>query len=175
MPLRCPRCRSLVEIPNQLTRYFDMPVACHMCRRVFAVQPLNPVQESGVPQTLVQQMGRSISAERCSHERACPSCHRRVRIPGLHPTVGPLDLSCPYCRARFQLHAAGGISPFCLMVALGLGIILGLVVLWIDHQGLIALHQLPLTEVMRDWAQQLRDWAADWLDQLSTAAMARLV
>ena len=30
MPLRCLRCWSLVEVPNQLNRFFNMPVACYM-------------------------------------------------------------------------------------------------------------------------------------------------
>ena len=175
MPLRCPRCRSLVELPDQLNRYFDMPAACHMCQRVFAVPPQTPFHDSGVPYSLVRQMDRSISAQRCSHERACPSCRRRVRIPGLDPAIGPLDLSCPYCRARFHLQATGGINPCLIATALGLGIVFGLGLLWLDHQNLVALHQLPLSEMLLEQVRQLRTWAAELYDQVRTAAMARLV
>ena len=162
MPLRCPRCRSLVEVPNQLNRFFNMPVACHICRRIFAAPPQSPLHDSAVPQRLVGPLDRSISAERCSHERACPSCRRPVRLPGLDRSIGPLDLSCPYSRARFRLEASGGISPRVIAAALGLGLVFGLAVLWLDHQGIIALRQLRLTQTVLDWARDMRHWLPGW-------------
>ena len=168
MQLCCPRCRSPVEVPHQLSRFFNMPVACHLCRRVFAVPPQGPLHDSpvpnspvpnnSVPNSLMRALDRSISAERCSHERTCPACLRTIRIPGLDPAIGPLDLSCPYCQANFRLEAGGGIQPRIIAVALGLGIVIGLAVLWLDHEGMIALRQLQLAEPLREWARQLRHW-----------------
>lgn len=163
MQLCCPRCRSPVEVPHQLSRFFNMPVACHLCRRVFAVPPQGPLHDSpapnnSVPNSLLRALDRSISAERCSHERTCPACLRTIRIPGLDPAIGPLDLSCPYCQANFRLEAGGGIQPRIIAVALGLGIVIGLAVLWLDHEGMIALRQLQLAEPLREWARQLRHW-----------------
>ena len=173
MQLCCPRCRSPVEVPHQLSRFFNMPVACHLCRRVFAVPPQGPLHDSpvpnspapnnsvpnnSVPNSLLRALDRSSSAERCSHERTCPACLRTIRIPGLDPAIGPLDLSCPYCQANFRLEAGGGIQPRIIAVALGLGIVIGLAVLWLDHEGMIALRQLQLAEPLREWARQLRHW-----------------
>jgi len=168
MQLCCPRCQSPVEVPHQLSRFFNMPVACHLCRRVFAVPPQGPLHDSpvpnspvpnnSVPNSLLRALDRSISAERCSHERTCPACLRTIRIPGLDPAIGPLDLSCPYCQANFRLEAGGGIQPRIIAVALGLGIVIGLAVLWLDHEGMIALRQLQLAEPLREWARQLRHW-----------------
>ena len=111
-----------------------------------------------MPNSLLRALDRSISAERCSHERTCPACLRTIRIPGLDPAIGPLDLSCPYCQANFRLEAGGGIQPRIIAVALGLGIVIGLAVLWLDHEGMIALRQLQLAEPLREWARQLRHW-----------------
>ena len=175
MPLRCPRCRSLVEVPDQLSRYFSMPVSCHTCQRVFAVPPQIPFHDSGVPYSPVQQLERSVSAERTSHERSCPACRRRVRLPGLDPAIGPLELCCPYCRALICLRKATGVRAGFVASALGLGIVLGLAVLWLDHQGMIALRQLHLTEMFLEQTRALQDLVTEWYVQLRTAAMARLV
>lgn len=163
MPLRCPRCRSLVDVPDHLHRYFGMPVACHLCSQVFTAPPQSPLHDNDLPQSLVRSLDRSISVTRCHHERSCPSCQRRVRLPGLDPAIGPLDLSCPYCRARFTLQGSSGVRPQVIAVALGLGMIVGLVVLWLDHEGLIALHQLRLPDTLLDRAQQARQWITGWL------------
>ena len=159
MQLCCPRCRSLVEVPDKLSRFFNMPVACHLCGRVFAVPPQSPLDDGHMPHSRLRPLDRSISAERCSHERSCPSCQRPVRIPGLDPAIGPLDLSFPYCEAEFRLQAGGGIGLYAISVTFGLGIVLGLVILWLDHEGIIALHRLQLTEMLLEWARQLRQWA----------------
>ena len=149
------------------------PVLQHACRLSsvptgFAVPPQGPLHDSpvpnnsvpnnSVPNSLLRALDRSISAERCSHERTCPACLRTIRIPGLDPAIGPLDLSCPYCQANFRLEAGGGIQPRIIAVALGLGIVIGLAVLWLDHEGMIALRQLQLAEPLREWARQLRHW-----------------
>lgn len=171
MPLRCPRCRSLVEVPDQLNRYFGMPVSCHMCQRVFAVPPQSPFHDSSVPYSPVRQLERSISAERSNHERSCPVCRRRVRLPGLDTAIGPLDLSCPYCRAQICLQNATGVRPRFIASALSLGIVFGLAVLWLNHQGMIALHQLHLTEIVLEQTWALQDWVTEWYTQLRTAVM----
>ena len=166
MQLRCPKCLSPVQIPDRLSRYFGMPVACHLCRHVFAVPPQSPVHDkspahdSGVPRHLIAPLDRSVSAMRSSHERRCPSCRRSIRLPGPDPAIGPLGLLCPYCQARFTLHSAGGIRPLPLATVLGVGIMLGLAVLWLDRQGLIALRQIELTERLLDAGRILRQWTA---------------
>ena len=39
MYLRCVNCQHVVSVPDGFGRYFDMPVRCHACRRVFTVLP----------------------------------------------------------------------------------------------------------------------------------------
>jgi len=158
MQLRCPRCRSLVEVPVQLNRYFGMPVACHLCRHVFAVPPQNPLDDSALPHRLVGPLDRSVSAARCSHERACPCCQHRIRLPGFDPAIGPLALSCLYCRTRFTLREGGGIRPGLVAAAFGGGIVLGLLLLWLDHEGVIALRQLHAMERLVEGARLVRQW-----------------
>ena len=49
-----------------------------------------------------------------------------------------------------------------MAAALSLGIICGLTVLWLDHQGIIALQQLRLTQTVLDGARALRQWLPGW-------------
>ena len=39
MHLRCVNCQHVVSVLDWFGRYFDMPVCCHACRRVFTAPP----------------------------------------------------------------------------------------------------------------------------------------
>ena len=162
MKLRCPQCRLLIELPHRLERYFGMPLACYHCRHVFRVPERNPSQDRNGPQGRARPLGCPVSAERSNHERECPACDRRIRIPGPDPDIGPLDLSCPYCGGRFTLQAGRGGHGLIIMLALAGGIGIGLLVLWLDNQGLIALDQLRVAKILIDLGREARLILSGW-------------
>ena len=171
MQLRCPYCRSLVRIDDTMRRYFGMPVGCHECARVFVVPPQSPLHDSALPADAVRPLDRSVSANRCFHERRCNSCGNTARLPGLERPVANIVMNCPYCGAAFESGRARGIRTGPVMLALVAGIGAGCGVLWLDHAGLIALQNLDMSRLLMDLKFAVRDW----LGQLRTAAMARLV
>ena len=101
MYLRRTHCHHTVTIPERLTRYFDLPVRCHACRRVFTVPPQRPrddVVPAGVPR---RQLDRSVSARRHHHPIRCPACAARLHLAGRSAPVVTVNLTCPQCGAGF--------------------------------------------------------------------------
>ncbi len=156
MQLRCPYCRSLVGLPDAMRRYFGMPVTCHDCRHAFVVPPQNPLHDAAIPADTVRPLDRSISAVRCSHEHGCRRCGHRFRIAGLDPPPVRISLACPYCDAPVGYGGPRGLAPGAVVTVLILGILAGGRVLWLDHQGLIALRNLEASQLLLEWKHALR-------------------
>jgi len=178
MKLHCPRCRRLVGLPDRLNRYFGMPVACYHCAHVFAVPPQNPRRRGGHPgghpgdhpgdhqggprAKLDHPQERSVSAERSHHARRCPACARQMRLPGSDPAIGPLNLSCPYCGVMISIPGGRELRFGFILAALGFGVGAGLLVLWMDHQGLIALDRLHITRWLTGLARDAHLFEKGW-------------
>ena len=156
MELRCPHCRSLVRIPDAMRRYFGMPVTCHECRRSFVVPPQSPLHDAALPADSIRPLDRSLSAARCFHERTCRRCGHRLRLPGLDRPSAVVSLSCPYCNTGFEIGGPRRAGPGAVTAALVVGIGVGGAILWLDHAGMIALHNLEASRLLLEWKQALR-------------------
>lgn len=156
MQLRCPHCRSLVRLPDAMRRYFGMPVACDGCGHAFVVPPQSPLHDAALPADSVRPLDRSISAVRCSHTYDCRHCGHQFRIPGLDPPAASVSLACPYCDTQLECGGPRGAAPGAIVAVLILGLLAGGGVLWLDHAGLIALHNLEASQLLLEWKRAVQ-------------------
>ncbi len=102
MHLRCVYCHLVVSVPERFGRYFDMPVRCHACRRVFTVPPQRPTGGTAPFSPPRRQLDRSLSARRNHHLIRCPACAAALRLAGQSLPLVPVRLVCPHCGAGFR-------------------------------------------------------------------------
>lgn len=67
-----------------------------------------------------------------------------------------ISLTCPYCEAPLDYGGARGLAPGAVVTVLILGIVAGGAVLWLDHQGLIAIRNLEASQLLLEWKYALR-------------------
>ena len=158
MQLRCPHCRSLVRLPDTMRRYFGMPVTCQSCGHAFVVPPQSPLHDASLPADSIRPLDRSISAVRCFHEHRCRHCRHRFHLPGLDPPPASVSVACPYCDTRLNCGGANGVAPGAVVLVLVLGLLAGGGVLWLDHEGLIALHNLKASQLLLEWKRTIQDF-----------------
>lgn len=128
MHLRCTHCHHAVTVPAGLARYSDLPVRCHVCRRVFTVPPQRLRDNVGPP---ARQLDRSVSARRHHHPIRCPACAATLRLPGRSAPAVAVNLSCPQCGAGFRHlpHRRGDGLDILIGIVGGAVLALGLVLL----------------------------------------------
>lgn len=172
MDLRCSYCRNAVTVPTGLRRYFDMPVRCCHCRRIFMVSRQGPTDDAVPAHAPPHPLDRSVSARRNHHLISCHACGASLRLAGKRGDGMTMDLLCLYCMAEFRHHErAAAISPDAVILTLIVLIAAGSGVLWGQHEGYIELRNMAGT----GWLEGLRQLIMDIANQLRTAAMARLV
>ncbi len=148
MQLTSPHCQNALSVPDRLRRYYDMPVRCHRCRRVFTVQRQGPRDDFGPAHDIRRPFDRSVSARQSHHLIVCHVCNAELRVPGrardgLMSPDTPLRLSCPCCAAGFPYHGTGDTARLDrLIMILCAGIVTGSAVLWGQHEGYIELRNL---------------------------------
>ena len=171
MHLRCVNCQQTVVIPDWIGRYFDMPVLCHACRRVFTVpaqRPIGGATPTGPPR---RRLDRSLSARRNHHLIRCPACAAALRLAGQSLPLVPVRLVCPHCGSGFRHrpHRHADRLDVVMWIVGGAVLALGLVLL-AHIKGYIELRNLARAPALARLDAFLARRA-----QVRTAAMARLV
>jgi hypothetical protein len=90
MILRCPHCDDEANIPNALSHYENMPIACHACGGFFFAPPPDPYEPTPRHQGVMPRSNRQIE---------CATCHIPVLIPDIDAADARHKFSCPACHA----------------------------------------------------------------------------
>jgi hypothetical protein len=90
MILRCPHCDDEANIPNALSHYENMPIACHACGGFFFAPPPDPHEPTPRHQGVMPRSNRQIE---------CAACHIPVLIPDIDAADARHKFSCPACHA----------------------------------------------------------------------------
>ena len=129
MHLRCANCRQTLTIPDSIGRYFDMPVRCHACRRVFSVPAQRPADRDSPSEPPQYRLDRSVSAQRHHHAIRCPTCAATLRLPGRSRPARPVSLVCPVCGTGFRHRQRTDRLAALIWITGGAVLTLGLVLL----------------------------------------------
>ena len=179
MQLICPHCRINLTVPDTFRRFYNYPFQCQACRRGFSFTRRHHLREPASHALAGVAFERSISAYLTNHIIRCPTCRSQMRIPGQEPADTPVALTCPACRHDFSHHAGrNSVSARGIIMAVIAGGMMGLLILFLDHQGHIAIERLAITSWLHDLVTTLPSWISQigvLADQLRTEAMARLV
>ena len=157
MHLRCVNCRQPVALPDGFDRYFDMPVRCHACRRVFTVPPQRPGDNATSDGQPERPLDRSVSARRHHHAIRCEACAVTLGLPGSRTPEMAVDLVCPACGAGFRHRRRRGGRHSLIPIAGIMMLVLGLILL-AQAKGYIELRNLASTPALV--------WVGEILDRL---------
>ena len=199
MHIICPSCQSSIVLTAAFTRFCHMPVRCTVCmhafdmpRRAYGLRGAGGKQESTVP------FAGTVSAQRNHHPIRCSHCRHTLLLAGKDPPVQSIWLSCPFCNRSFRHNSAHWLGwRYGVALASGATIVVIAAILVLDHNRLIALDHITgwpwlaessvrmlealqdgtisAFDMVKDLALRMRDTLHDTLDQVRTAAMARLV
>ena len=146
MHLRCVNCRQTIAVPDGLGRYFDMPVRCHACRRVFTVPPQRPAGRDTLSSLPQHPLDRSVSAQRHHHPIRCPACAAALRLAGRARPTDPVRLVCPLCGVGFRHRPGRRVDRLDILVWIVAGAVLALALVLLAHaEGYIELRNLAAT------------------------------
>lgn len=114
MLLKCPHCDDEANIPNALSQYENMPIACHACGGFFFAPPPdldNPLDPNDPPDPdnppnpnnpppRDRQIARSNpQIARSNRQIECAQCDIPVLIPDIDAANARHKFSCPACHA----------------------------------------------------------------------------
>jgi len=156
MHLRCVNCRQSVAIPGGFDRYFDMPVRCHACRRVFTVPPQRPGDNAAPDGLPDRPLDRSVSARRHHHAIRCGACAVPLCLPGNRPPEVAVDLVCPACGVGFRHRRRSRRLHSLIAVAASMALVLGLILL-AQAKGYVELRNLASTPALV-WIGEMLAW-----------------
>ena len=193
----CPSCQSSIVLTAAFTRFCDMPVRCAVCRHAFDMpRRACGMRGAGGKEASTVPFAGTVSAQRNHHPIRCGHCRHTLLLAGKDPPVHSIWLTCPLCNRSFRHNSRHWLS-WQHSVALASGTLIFAGVLVLDHNRLIALEHMTgwpslaetsahtleelqdravrAFEMVKDLALRMRDTLQDKLDQVRTAAMARLV
>ena len=147
MHLRCVYCHQTVVIPDWIGRYFDMPVLCRACQRVFSVPAQRPADRDSLSGPPRHRLDRSVSAQRHHHAIRCPTCAATLRLPGRSRPARPISLVCPVCGTGFRHRQRADWLAAMIWITGGAVLTLGLVLL-AHIKGYIVLGNLARAPVL---------------------------
>ena len=145
--LRCVNCHQPVALPDGFDRYFDMPVRCHACRRVFTVPPQRPGDNAASDGQPERPLDRSVSARRHHHAIRCEACAVTLGLPGNSTPEMAVGLVCPACGAGFRHRRRRGGCHSLIPIAGSMMLVLGLVLL-AQAKGCVELRNLASTPAL---------------------------
>lgn len=194
MILRCPHCDDEANIPNALSHYENMPIACHACGGFFFAPPPDPHDPAPRHQGALPRSNRQIECAACHipvlipdidaadarHKFSCPACH--ADLPPLPPenetpNIKSIDIKSPEEKPPSKTLRASrpdtstrkhtSISFLAIATAIGIGVGIALGVLL--SQNMIALDLDTLAELASQTGQQLVHFWHQTLARLSAA------
>ena len=194
MILRCPHCDDEANIPNALSHYENMPIACHACGGFFFAPPPDPHDPAPRHPGTMPRSDRQIECAACHipvlipdidaadarHKFSCPACH--ADLPPLPPenetpNIKSADIKSPDERSPSKTLRASrpdtstrkrtSISFLAIATAIGIGVGVALGVLL--SQNMIALDLDALAELASQTGQQLVHFWHQTLARLSAA------
>ena len=194
MILRCPHCDDEANIPNALSHYENMPIACHACGGVFFAPPPDPHDPAPRHPGVMPRSDRQIECAACHipvlipdidapdarHKFSCPACH--ADLPPLPPenetpNIKSIDIKSPEEKPPSKTLRASrpdtstrkhtSISFLAIATAIGIGVGIALGVLL--SQNMIALDLDTLAELASQTGQQLVHFWHQTLARLSAA------
>ena len=194
MILRCPHCDNEANIPNALSHYENMPIACHACGGFFFAPPPDPHDPAPRHPGVMPRSDRQIECAACHipvlipdidaadarHKFSCPACH--ADLPPLPPenetpNIKSADIKSPEekppsktlraSRPDTSTRKRTSISFLAIATAIGIGVGIALGVLL--SQNMIALDLDTLAELASQTGQQLVHFWHQTLARLSAA------
>ncbi|MBT6122843.1 MAG: hypothetical protein HOH48_05705 [Candidatus Puniceispirillum sp.] len=179
MLLKCPHCDDEANIPNALSQYENMPIACHACGGFFFAPPLDSDDPTPRRQDNITRSNRQIECAQCDipvlipdidaagarHKFSCPACH--ADLPPLPPELKspPKALSTSRPASKSRTRTRISILTIAIAVGVGVGIALGVLL----SQNMIALDLDALSELASQTGQQLTHIWNEMLTNLSSA------
>lgn len=177
MQIICPSCQSPFTVPAGYTRFFDMPIRCTTCRHCFDL-PQRAFRQTGstAQPATVSFFAGTVSAQRNHHTIRCRKCRQTLLLAGKDRALHRLWLTCPACSQAFRHDPVRHLRwKYGVILALSVGISVAIGILLLDHTRLISLDQMAAWHWLGDTAMRVYDMVRYMLDQVRTAAMARLV
>jgi hypothetical protein len=194
MILRCPHCDDEANIPNALSHYENMPIACHACGGFFFAPPPDPHDPAPRHPGTMPRSDRQIECAACHipvlipdidaadarHKFSCPACH--ADLPPLPPenetpNIKSADIKSPDEKSPSKTLRASrpdtstrkrtSVSFLAIATAIGIGVGIALGVLL--SQNMIALDLDTLAELASQTGQQLVHFWHQTLARLSAA------
>lgn len=194
MILRCPHCDDEANIPNALSHYENMPIACHACGGFFFAPPPDPHDPAPRHPGVMPRSDRQIECAACHipvlipdidaadarHKFSCPACH--ADLPPLPPenetpNIKSIDIKSPEekppsktlraSRPDTSTRKRTSVSFLAIATAIGIGVGIALGVLL--SQNMIALDLDTLAELASQTGQQLVHFWHQTLARLSAA------
>lgn len=167
MLLKCPHCDDEANIPNALSQYENMPIACHACGGFFFAPPPDPADPTPRRDTNMARSNRQIECAQCDipvlipdidaagarHKFSCPACH--ADLPSLPPELASPPKSFSASRRTSTSRTGNGTSINILAIAIAMGIGVGIALGILLAQNMIALDVDNVTELMHQIGQQI--------------------
>jgi hypothetical protein len=147
MLLKCPHCDDEANIPNALSQYENMPIACHACGGFFFAPPPDPDDPNNPTpprDRTITRSNRQIECAHCDipvlipdcdsagarHKFSCPACHADlpplpldIKSPEVKPPPKALSASRPASKPR--THMPVSILAIAIAIGIGVGVALG--------------------------------------------------
>ena len=150
-----------MNLTDMFRRFYNYPVQCQTCQRAFSLKRLNQLYDRSSQSLTAAAFDRSVSAHLVTHAIRCPACRSQMLLPGHEPVDAAIDLTCPTCTHIFTHHSRHGHPSLVGMtVALLTGVMAGLVILFLDEQGHIAVDRLTMISWIKDNVTHLQTWAS---------------
>ncbi|MGB2294550.1 MAG: hypothetical protein ACPH8B_02890 [Candidatus Puniceispirillum sp.] len=199
MILKCPHCDDEANIPNALSHYENMPIACHACGGFFFAPPPDPHDPAPRHQGALPRSNRQIECAACHipvlipdidaadarHKFSCPACH--ADLPPLPVDIKSMDIKTPEIKSekisatdekpssktlrasRPDTSTRKRTSISFLAIAIAIGIGVGVALGVLLSQNMIALDLDTLAELASQTGQQLVHFWHQTLARLSAA------
>ena len=157
MLLKCPHCDDEANIPNALSQYENMPIACHACGGFFFAPPPDPDDLAFPRDDDIARSNQQIKCAECDipvliphidaagarHRFSCPACHAELPVSAPDLTAPPDILGG---KPKAKSRSGGTTSLLAIVIAIGIGVGVALGVLL--SQNMIALDAGNLGEVI---------------------------
>ena len=171
MLLKCPHCDNEANIPNALSQYENMPIACHACGGFFFAPPPDPDEPAirsddnmARPDQQVARSNQQIECLECGipvliphidaagarHKFSCPACHADLPATPTDLTISAKTLSA--FRPESKPRAGSTISFLAIAIAIGIGV--GVAIGVLLAQNMIALDAGNLGGFINQTGQQ---------------------
>ena len=183
MLLRCPHCDDEANIPNALSQYENVPIACHACGGFFFAPPADPDDPVLRDDSPLAKSNRQIECAQCAipvlipnigaagarHKFSCPACH--ADLPPLPPEIKPPEIKPPLKSSgaskpasRSRSRTSINLLAIAIAIGIGVGVALGILLsrnmIALDGETFSTLSQQIQQQLIHVWHQTLATLSA---------------